>query len=361
MAFEDTPNKQTIRIQYDLPILEQWQLKIARKLSYFGLTGPEIRDLRDWQNVLDRCRTAVESPGKTLELQQEFKEAKRRMMSNVMNLPNNGSSGFQLLEEDIENIIIHGTDRHGTQPSRSDRGKAEVARFSYDLINFDFDGGLGYTNGQGKSKRVEAIKKLFERQQGSSFLLLLTINLRHTLKDEFDTYLMGMRNRSKDSKCHEMIDWYLAQRQGKSEFRIKATVPSFIQSAAEHNSFKCYCRPPVFYIGHKNARMLHFVFELESQSAILKAWSEQDDFDLLTLPLLNCNDGHLEVANTKQPGFDLNKCKTTLNFLSEQTVASILLPSDRKNIGNCLAYGDRFGASAKDGFQSGEEVLALLA
>lgn len=34
-------------------------------------------------------------------------------------------------------------------------------KLNYDVINLNFDGGLGYSNGQGEVKRTTAIKKNF--------------------------------------------------------------------------------------------------------------------------------------------------------------------------------------------------------
>ena len=76
-------------------------------------------------------------------------------------------------------------------------GTPHLARFSYDLVNLDFDGGLGYRSmrAHGTAKRTIAIKKLFERQEGHSFILLLTINVRHTLGEEIQEYLGNLQTR----------------------------------------------------------------------------------------------------------------------------------------------------------------------
>src|SRR5215208_2130579 len=104
MAFEDTPNKAKIRRSWDLPIIERWHTRLARPLSYFGLTGPELRDLRDWKQHVS-IKTAVESLGKTKAQRKVADETIGRLLTNIM--IHDISSGFQLLRGDIEDVIIN--------------------------------------------------------------------------------------------------------------------------------------------------------------------------------------------------------------------------------------------------------------
>lgn len=331
-AYANTPNKAIIRKCWDLPILERWYTKNGRRLSYFGLPGPEIHDLLDWQHLLGVV-TGIESPGHNKKEREQADETIGRLNANIM--LNGLSSGFQLLRADVEDVILNSVDNYGNPPQLNDGRPAHLAHFTYDVINLDFDGGLGYRAKQasakrthGAAKRVDAIKELFKRQECHSFILFLTINLRDTLGPEVENYLNGLQSRDRGEGWHEMLDWYLNRTKGERDYKLKAIVPSFIHSVAETRVFRCISRPPIAYKGY-GAHMIHFVFELEatgsnSQGIRLREFSPQDDRELLELPLLRSENGQLQIASIQHPGFDYAHCEVNLGFLPEDTRASIL-------------------------------------
>ena len=168
MAFEDSNNKLIIRNQWNTPLIAQWAKRFSmNRLSYFGLSGPEILDLRDWRDFLS-IKTVVESPGKTIEQRAKAEEVMRRMTSNV-NIYDL-YRGFQLLISDIEDLILQGFDINGSIPKCGSMEKDKTIEFFYDLYNLDFDGGLGFSpqNG-GKHKRVECVKEIFRKQKKAVF------------------------------------------------------------------------------------------------------------------------------------------------------------------------------------------------
>ena len=328
-AYANTPNKSVIRRCWDQSILERWYTKINRPLSYFGLPGPEMHDLLDWRHLLG-VRTGIESPGHTKKEREQADETIGRLNANIMQ--NGLSSGFQLLRADVEDVIIHSVDSYGTPPQLNDGRPAQVARFKYDVVNLDFDGGLGYKDKSGAAKRVEAIKKLFERQEGHDFILLLTINIRDTLGSEIEEYLRNLRGRDRGEGWQDILDWYLNRPDGEREYKLKATVPSFIHASLEPHMFRSRCRPPIVYEGYKHARMIHFVFELERQPGNLRAFSAQDDRDLIELPLLRSEMGQLKFAKMQHPEINYQQCSTYFDFLPEETRTPILNTFPRANI-----------------------------
>jgi hypothetical protein len=328
MAFEDTPNKATIRRLWDMSILESWHIGINRPLAYFGLPGPEIRDLLDWGHLLS-TRTAVESSGRTRREMEQADETVGRLLMNVM--AHEISSNFELLRGDIEDVILNALDKHGNPPRMNDGHPAHLAHFMYDVVNLDFDGGLGYRNKAGPAKRINAIKKLFERQEGHSFVLFLTINVRDTLGEEIEDYLKGLQSYDRGIGWRETLDWYLSRSNGEREYKLKATVPSFIQAIAETRVFECISRPPIFYEGFERAHMIHFSFEFKAverngRFATLKGFSPKDERDLLDLPLLQSNNSHLQIASMQHPNFDYARCKADFDFLPEDVRSSLLEP-----------------------------------
>jgi hypothetical protein len=329
MPFADTENKAAIRRQWDRALLTRWMhLHKQSCMTYFGLPGPEVRDLVDWKDLLDRRRTGVESVGHTRREQMRAHDEMGRLTTNLFVA--GISSGFQLLRGDVEDVILDGLDYDGSRPLINDGRPAHAARFGYDLVNLDFDGGLGYKDGSGAAKRVAALKKLFERQEGHSFLLFLTINVRDTMGGEIEHYLRGLRTRERGPGWQQALDWYLNRTEGEREYKLKAAVPSFIQAIAEARVFRCTSRPPIAYEGHERAHMLHFAFELEAvalncQPANLRGFSAQDDIDLIELPLMRCKEGHLQFAARQHDGFNPACCAASLDFLPEEIRTVVLL------------------------------------
>jgi hypothetical protein len=186
MEYQDTDNKAFIRQMWDFPILKRWHNEKNRKLSYFGLPGKELHDLRDWCSVLGKT-TGVEIVGKTKK-ERELDPAKFAMMqlnSQLHNLP----TGFQILRGEIEDVIINMTDIDGISPQLNDGQKTHTAKLLYDIVNLDFFGGIGYANKENEVKRANAIKKLIERQNGTNFVFFLTINVRSKVNGQIESYL----------------------------------------------------------------------------------------------------------------------------------------------------------------------------
>lgn len=321
----NTVNKSAIRQRWDLPILEAWQDQLKRPLTYFGLPGPEIHDFLDWQAVLSADRTGVEELGRPGKQRVKALEAMALLNLNVAR--HEMSSGlqlrFQLLRGSIEDIILDGVDADGNSPRLDDGAPTPRRRFRYDIVNLDFDGGFGYRNKHGVANRVNAIKKLFERQQTHSFVLLLTINVRDTLGDEVEDYLAGLSSRRRGEGWCEEIDWHRVRRDGQREYKLKATVSSFVHAEAESRMFRFTCHPPIVYEGHEQARMLHFVFELRVHGGNLRAFSVQDDSDIIALPLIKVQNGQFILASLQPPGFHPKSLQALLSFLPEETRQAI--------------------------------------
>lgn len=317
--FADTSNKAVIRRAWNFPVLAARKDALQRSLSYFGLCGPQIHDLLDWRELLG-VRTCLESPGRTAAQRRAADATIAQMRMNVQ--AHRLGSGWQLLVADVETVLIEGMDVYGTPPQLNDGRAVQLARFSYDLYNLDFDGGLGYEK-EGGADRIHALRRLFERQQGTSFTLLLTLNVRSKLGDALEHYLKGLQTRNYGDGFRELVDWYLARGDGEHAYRLKAIVPSFIHAASEIQGFRCLTRPPIVYDGHRNAKMVHFVFDLEYLPGELRAFSEQDERTLIQLPMLESTQGRIVFAAQQCPGFDPQSARETLSFLPEETRAEI--------------------------------------
>ncbi len=330
--FEESLNKAVIRQLWDRPIIQQWSERLGNPLSYFGLPGPSIGDILDWRPYLGYC-TGVERLRNEKKQREEDLNVHRLIHKNVLL---SELDEFQLLLGYIEDIILNGVDLVRARPRMSMGDHALLASFHYDLVNLDFLGGMGYLGGIGntekktkKARRIQALKKILERQSGADFLLMLTLNVRDNIDDELVRYLEGVQHEAINEQMRETLQWYATRQKGMKEYRLKATVPLFIQREGEVCGFDCFCYPPIAYTGSGSARMVHFVFELTDTNTILHAHSQQRVSEVVNLPILGVNEGTLQVAVKQHPNFKF-ACEDVFSFLQEETRNALLETVIRK-------------------------------
>lgn len=293
-SFHSSQNKDVVRREWDLPIIKQFVEEQGHKLSYLGMPGPKLLDLIDWRPYLARERTAVEGyyqggkPGIDPDIQ-------RQIMARCMSVGPDFSSGFELLRGDIESLILHGYDMDGTYPQCS---AEKGTRWSYDLINLDFCGGVGYRTSRGTARRIKALHKLFERQQGHPFLLLLTLNVRSTLGKAIDEYLEDAKSRfgRNDKRFTSLLKRHCESPQ--VVLRLKAAIPYILLQFAEPYSFAIQCEPPLMYIGTGNAMLVHFVCKFiyiprSGLPVCSDRHTSQSPLQLLELPLMEVRGGKI--------------------------------------------------------------------
>jgi hypothetical protein len=320
--FEESPNKVAVRRLWDLPIIQRWSERLGHPLTYFGLPGPSISDILDWRPYLGYC-TGVERLRKEKKQKDEDLEVHRLIHKNVLL---NGIDEFQLLLGDIEDIILSGTDEVRHRPRMSTGDHPLLFSFSYDLANLDFLGGMGYITDKAektkKVRRTQALQKFLERQRGTDFLLILTLNVRDKVDDELVRYLEGAQYEAESEQLRRTLHWYTTCKEGMKEYRLKATVPLFIQREGEVCGFDCFCYPPLAYTGSGSARMVHFVFELTDANTILHAHSRQRIAEVVNLPLLGIKKNAVYMSAKQHPHFDF-KCDGLFSFLPEQTRSAL--------------------------------------
>ncbi|MHB1101834.1 MAG: hypothetical protein ACYC0C_03425 [Devosia sp.] len=335
MAFADSANKKAIRDGWNLPLLRHWENRTGRKLAYFGLPGPRMLDLLAWKSVLAPSRTAVEEHPKALSQRDLADDAAAELMRTAMK--ERVSDGLQILRGDIGTIIVKGFDDFASMPAMS-TGPADSARFRYDLHNLDFDGGLGFINkATGEAPRVDALRKLVERQKGHSFLLFLTVNVRNTVGAAIADYLDRLQRQAAEGA----IAWYLSRTKGEVEYRLKAIVPVLMGTIAQTNGFALRCLPPVAYTGHAQARMLHFTFEFSAEDRVFAGVNQQATQDLLLLPMLEATDGAIGPASLQHPQCDIQTCRPLLEHLKAEELDAILGPQSGRPTGEPIAEAVR--------------------
>lgn len=315
LALAFTENKSILRMLWDKPIIKSFSEEIGRELNYFGLPGPDIRDLIEWRDFLG-WKTGVEyvERGRSADVEQQLRYV-HVMQKNVM--LNDLSSEWDLRKGSLENIILDGVDIDGNPPAFLEIGPGKAPRLRYDLHNWDFQGGLGYHNGNNESRRVDAIKRCIELQRGHSFLFFLTLNVRHTLNEEPSKYLTGQAREIISGKYQEILQWYAAQgaAQRTDRYRTKALVPLVIRQAAHFHSFDCYCYPVVYYKGPRE-NLLHFVFRLRPVHTMLPAFSDQSISDVIDLAMVQISNGRFTIVKEEHPYWDCQRTTETLQRLS---------------------------------------------
>jgi hypothetical protein len=315
LQLSHTNNKVSIRREWDKPIIANFSSKLGRKLSYFGLPGPDIEDLNDWGAYLG-WKTGIEFYSNSSNGNEDQRRKINQLQTNVM--LGGFNNEWELRKGSIEDIILNGYDVDGNPPALLQIERGQLPRMIYELHNWDFQGGLGYrTKKREDVKRIEAIKKCIGLQKGHPFLYLMTLNVRHTLGEELMDYLKNQGKEIHSDKYKEILDWYSGQGAKKKteHIRLKAVVPLFIRRIAEIYSFDCFCYPPIYYQGWKE-HMIHFVFILIPKKTALPCFSEQKLTDVIDLPILCAEEGVFKFNVIQHPHHSNEDSNSLMKSLS---------------------------------------------
>jgi len=302
--FKDTENKTTIRLKWSLPLIAKYSQLLKRPLSYFGMPGPEILDLRAWREYLSR-KTAVQIVRSAKKQREEDLES----ISNILVNRDNHALGaqFQLLRGAVEDVILAGHDMDGNRPSLTVNSEFGSLGLAYDLYNLDFEGGIHYkagksVKGSSGGQRLQALAELFNRQRGNDFLFFLTLNVRDTLGDEPLKFLLETAERCSHPKVTEAVKWTTQLDEGTKHLQLATWLPIYIKEQAEVRQFECEAMPPVFYEGCDHARMVHFVFLCKYlHDRHLRVASSQGYEHLVLLPVLCAAEQQLRPLAVQSP------------------------------------------------------------
>ena len=238
--------KRVLRALWDTPIVCCLHELLGRPLTYLGLPGPDLEDLREWKPWLGQC-TAV-------EIEEKY-DVPRAMAENRVRYGLN-ETGLQILRGDIDDVALTGHDLDG-------RG---LALEKYDVVFPDYCGGWLYKDHvTGRSKRYSAFKALLERQRNgadkapedaNTFLLLLGVNVRSDDEGEVQNYVKHSLPLSLSLKHADAIR--RLSRKGNEHWFLKYYVANNIAQAASAVSFASYIYPPVYYRSSRQTAMMRF-------------------------------------------------------------------------------------------------------
>jgi hypothetical protein len=307
--FSGTQNKLLITKYWDYPILKDFSESIGKPLDYFGLSGPKLEDVRSWRDVLHRIRS-VERHRKGENEEIDRQNQRDAVSCAFINKLNNVS----IVQGDVEDVILTGVDSNGRIIPGSFIDEDGNIFFEHSLVNLDFFGGIGYLK-ENQITRVDAIRKLFERQRGQNFVFILNVNVRDGVSEKINEFLNEYSDQSSDTWLKETIKWYLGQNLGKN-YKLKAVIPLLIKNIAENNHFKTTFFPPISYLGGGNALMAHFVFLCEYESGKLQMFSAQTPRQILNLPLIEVSNGRFAVPD-QHPECDLSGFASQNSFIAD--------------------------------------------
>lgn len=285
--FRSNANKDLIREQIDARIVEEFAQDVKRErkklLTYFGLPGPELRDICAWRDYVEFC-VAVENARDPL-ITHLIRDRAYQIGFH---------SRVQILRGDVDYVLTSWRDDEGFSP-RVD---------CVDLVNLDYCGGIMYKDFAGRSRRIKAIKELIQRQgeHQRDFLLLLTVNARMKDRGELNDTIRSIGERLtsdyKSINCQDTIAWYLRQ---PFDQRLHVYVPYVLDKIAAPNSFMLDPLASISYSGTGNVRMIHFVFKFAYQKGCAGTAIGKSYVDILNSDLCEVKNGKINPCEVNRP------------------------------------------------------------
>jgi len=168
-VFSDSPNKKVVREQWNTPLLRHLHDNHGYRYRYFGLPGPDIIDIKLWQDMIDEV-VAFEVPAKNGKDKRTYINKLRRNLE-VLGIRNRTYYGH------FEEVVLLGKDFDGQEYAQNN---------VITLYNLDFCSEIGSpiesSTGE-RLYRLEAIRQVIRDQREcynrfhnpSYFIILLTV------------------------------------------------------------------------------------------------------------------------------------------------------------------------------------------
>ena len=309
-VFTGGPVKDKIRKELDTPLIKEVSKDGKEKLSYFGLSGPLLYDIIEWQDYL-KDFTVVE---------KSYTERKERTMErNRQELLLKNSFIIQLRDgrgviNDFLTVIYGDIDRDIILKGKGDFGK-ELPRQLFGLIYLDYYGGIF------KAKhREDAIKKLISGQKeisekNNDYVLLITVE--NLDKGEIEKkalvgeILDNLEEARVDGESLKNFKRFLSGcRYGLLQ---KIYIPIKVYRYAKDCGEDTRCFDPVIYQeskseGVRSAEMLHFRFIVSIKKDRRDAWPMISDIvNICNLKLLTVEKGKIVPYKEQAPKLYLNQ------------------------------------------------------
>ena len=329
--YYSSPEKNTIRTHFDLPLLLRHRQSKGSKLKYFGLPGPECLDIEEWRTLLcdivavEMCPANVHTIRNRLDF--EFSE-----MRSTVHLG------------DVDGVIRQNrgsvdSNKHNIQRDPVGRDfefSVDTNVWKFDVVNLDYFGNLlppGQSSRSPDRRRSEALTQLFERNRVDAWqpwILLLTVGgglyslqAIRLLK----RYLEEAKEES-DQRVISALDFLLSSTGNKRVDTAKlvhGAVANLLSVPASAANVDVIPRGTVSYLGASGQPMVHLAYEFRRSHRML---NNPHKLPLLQAPILRVNqtrtDSWFELMPEQCPGVTLSHLRRCLDFLKPETVDSIL-------------------------------------
>jgi hypothetical protein len=197
-----------------------------------------------------------------------------------------------LLRGELDEILLNGKDIFDN-----------LVVYPYDVVSLDYSGGLLYKNGAGRSRRIESISKLIEGQANNNqnFLLFIWCNMDFNDQGEINRVFQDINRELGKMGIDANPSVQAYKNHSLLEARLKVYVPFIIHSIST-KWYQIEYNKPVFYLGNKDTRMMHFSFWMKRTTKYVAGKPDQSALiDIMNLPAFNCVDGNLTEHDFKIP------------------------------------------------------------
>lgn len=326
--YHSSPEKNLIREQFDLPLLEQLHSIRGESLGYFGLPGEDLRDIRCWRHLLGEVAAVDFDSSSLLAIDQTVK----------MEMP---ELRFTPYLGDVDRVILNNRgmqwDRGG-QPHRPLVGRYDMTHrqngWYFDVVNLDYYGPFLPERGQaGARRRADAIRKLFDVERLDArgrWVLMVTVEaslLRPTLNMEILEYLQGVKDEV-NAETTEVLDFLTQPLVGANELfatrLVHGTTASLISRAASNLSVMP--RGTILYKGSNDQPMIHVAYEFEPVAGPLPPPTTLLGLlksPILTISQINNRPG-ITLLGAQPPSMTEMDARNILDFLDGTVVDRIV-------------------------------------
>lgn len=264
-AFTSSEAKDVIRDRIDYEIIAEFKRDFYpdQSLAYLGLPGEQLLDVLSWRPFIGRL-TAIQIAETPADAAIADNIVRNSMFHRL-------ERGFELIRSDIDFLL-------GT-----DEGRQRLA-WPYQIINLDYSGGLVNLTDARTSRRLDALRGIFDRQAGVCFLLLLTLNMRDRDRGELSQLIDAEEEEMASLDLEGVGECFTAHRSLGHAGDLKIYVPIFLASVANRHSLAFH--PPILYKGTRT--MIHFVIRCSPfvDAAAGRIFRTRDRLPLVNLPLM---------------------------------------------------------------------------
>lgn len=262
--FTPSPSKRRIRKLVDLPAIKRKCSHLNRKLRYFGLPSEGFYDVMDWLSYIDEIVAAERGDPYDPERKQSI------LLSKAIRLGIH--ERLTLLRGEINEIILQGRDSIGQELT-----------YPFELVNFDYGGALLYPD----RFRIKALEHFVRLQNGTDFLLLMTLNIREHDPNEI-TATEGRIKTEITQVSPERITWlsnfFKWMNEMNSPLRQIIHLLYLLKGLAEMNHYQIAWEPPTLYKGSKETILIHYLTDFSfDPHASTKTVSSQSVVDILNV------------------------------------------------------------------------------